>query len=70
LSSSVFNVPLDIKDFPVDNPNINGTGDLEFLNGILYALDSNNGLVAYVVPEPGALSLLGLATLLLLRRKA
>ena len=39
--------------------NGNGTGDLKFGNGMLYVLNTNNGIQAFnVVPEPGAFLLL------------
>ncbi len=51
--------------FPTDNANANGTGSADFGNGRLYALNSNNGLVAYtitagsVTPGPIAVALNG-----------
>lgn len=35
--------------FPTDNPNANGTGSADFGGGRLYALNSNNGLLAFTV---------------------
>lgn len=59
---------LDSKAMPADYANSGGTGSLDFGDGKLFALDTNNGLVAYaVVPEPATfalaagLGLLGLA---------
>jgi hypothetical protein len=63
---------LDSKSFPVDNANINGTGAVDFGNGKVFALDSNNGILTYsVVPEPGtiALGIAGAAALILAARK-
>ena len=40
---------LDQEAFPTDNANINGTGSADFGGGRLYALDSNNGIVAFTV---------------------
>jgi hypothetical protein len=37
--------------FPSDNPNLNGTGMVDFGNNRLYVLDSNNGIVAFEVKE-------------------
>ena len=50
------------------NQNANGTGAVDFGNDVLYALESNNGIVAYrVVPEPSCLGVAALAALALLR---
>jgi hypothetical protein len=40
---------LDQELFPLDNPNINGTGALAFGRNRLYVLDSNQGLFAYTL---------------------
>ncbi len=53
-------VLVDQELFPTDNDNINGTASLDFGGGVLYALDSNNGIVALTVgaippPNPGPL---------------
>jgi len=37
---------LDLEFFPTDNTNGNGTGCVDFGNGRVYALDTNNGIVA------------------------
>lgn len=55
----------DTESFPLDQANGNGVGSLDFGNGRLYALDANNGIMAFTVtqvPEPGtvALGVLGL----------
>lgn len=38
--------PLDTEFFPTDNANANGTGAVAFAPGRVYALDSNNGILA------------------------
>ena len=47
---------LDLEFFPTDNSNGNGTGAVDFGNGRVYALDTNNGLlamnVAYAPAQP------------------
>ena len=57
----------DTENFVADNANANGTGSGAFGNGRIYALDSNNGLIAkaVTVPEPGtiALGIFGLGAL-------
>lgn len=40
---------LDTEIFPTDNPNLNGTGAVRFGKGKLFALQSNNGLMAVTV---------------------
>jgi len=40
---------LDTEFFLSDNPNANGTGQIDFGNGKLFALDSNNGIIALSV---------------------
>jgi hypothetical protein len=46
-------VLLDTELFPVNNTNSNGIGALDWGNGMLFALNPNNGLMAFtVVPEP------------------
>lgn len=65
-------VQQDVKSFPLDQANANGVGAVEFANGTLYALDVNNGIVAYkVVPEPGtvALGMFGAAALVFAARR-
>jgi hypothetical protein len=52
--------------------NANGTGDVKFGNGMLYVLNTNNGIQAFeVVPEPvwACLSALGMAAGLMCRRR-
>ncbi len=51
----------DTKTYPLDAANGNGVGSVEFANGKLYALDANNGIMAFsVVPEPATVALLGI----------
>ncbi len=45
-------VLIDQEFCPADNPNINGTGQAVFGGGRLYALNSNNGIVAFDVKKP------------------
>lgn len=54
------------------NANLNGTGAIDFGGGMMFLLESNNGLMAYtLIPEPQAHLLLGLGLLILFaRRKA
>src|SRR5690606_31612689 len=40
---------LDLEFFATDNANVNATGAVAFGNGFVYALDTNNGLVAQQV---------------------
>lgn len=42
-------VLLDQELFPIDNPNVNGTGAIAFGGNRLFALDSNHGLFAYTI---------------------
>lgn len=54
-------VLLDTEPFPTTNANGNGTGAVDFGGGKLYALNSNNGIVAYdLIPEPSEYVLLSL----------
>lgn len=54
-------VLLDTENFPGANANANGTGAADFGGGKLFALDTNNGLVAYdLIPEPREYLLLAL----------
>ncbi|MEW6157725.1 MAG: DUF4623 domain-containing protein [Verrucomicrobiota bacterium] len=66
-------VVLDIEGFAnPGNRNLNASGAVDFGNGFLFALDTNNGLRGFaVVPEPStfALLFLGLGGLLWMRRK-
>jgi hypothetical protein len=39
-------VHVDTEFFPTDNPNVNATGAVSFGPGRVYALDSNNGIIA------------------------
>lgn len=45
-------VLIDQELFPTDKDNINGTGALSFGSGLLFALDSNNGIMAFKVKQP------------------
>ena len=38
--------------FPEDNPNLNNTGAVAFGENTLYALDTNNGLIAFSIKDP------------------
>lgn len=42
-------VLLDQELFPIDNPNVNGTGAIAFGSNRVFALDSNHGLFAYTI---------------------
>jgi hypothetical protein len=69
---SDFAAVLDSELLPSDNANLNGTGAVDFGGGMLFVLDSNNGLAAFgVVPEPSTVALLitGAAALLFFRRR-
>ena len=44
-------VLVDQELFPSDAPNINNTGAIDFGDGIIYALDSNNGLMALLLGD-------------------
>lgn len=46
-------VLLDLQFFPSDNPNLNQTGSADFGGGRLYALDTNNGIIAMNVNVAG-----------------
>jgi hypothetical protein len=69
-------VALATRSFPTNNANTNGVGAVAFGmvgdNNVMFALDTNNGIVAYgvEVPEPAALALIaGAAAMLLMRRR-
>jgi hypothetical protein len=53
------------------NTNANGTGAVVFGNGMLWVLNTNNGIQAFnvVVPEPASLGLVGIAGVALLIRR-
>lgn len=58
-------VLLDQEAFATDNPNINATGAVDFGNNRVYALDSNNGLMALTLGDtsgPGRLTVTRNAT--------
>jgi hypothetical protein len=42
-------VLLDQELFPIDNPNVNGTGAIAFGGNRVFALDSNHGIFAYTI---------------------
>jgi hypothetical protein len=50
--------------FPTDNPNLNGTGAVAFGGGRLFALDSNNGIVAFRLTRPATPPMLSQPVLL------
>lgn len=45
-------VLIDQEFCAADNPNINGTGQADFGGGMLFVLNSNNGITAYTVKKP------------------
>jgi hypothetical protein len=56
----------DTETYPQDKANGNGVGSVEFANGRLYALDVNNGILAFdVVPEPSTYALIGAGAVVL-----
>jgi hypothetical protein len=63
----------DTETLVPDNSNANVTGAVDFGNGRMYVLDSNNGIAAYTiaVPEPSTIALgaLGLGALALAARR-
>jgi hypothetical protein len=63
---------LDSELLPTGNANVKGTGAIDFGGGLMYVLESNNGVTAYsIIPEPQTYLLLGAGLLLLwARRKA
>ncbi len=54
-------VLMDTEFFPTDNANGNGTGSADFGGGLLFALDTNNGIAAYsykrVALQPGPIAI-------------
>ncbi len=51
------NPPIAIREFPTNNANIDATGEIAFGEDVVYALHTNNGVVAYPLvreslPEP------------------
>lgn len=54
-----YNTPLATRAFPTNNANIEATGEIAFSDTLVFALDTNNGVVAYewgppAPPEPVA----------------
>ncbi|MCX8108076.1 MAG: hypothetical protein N3G20_04660, partial [Verrucomicrobiae bacterium] len=45
-------VLIDQEFCAADNPNLNGTGQIDFGGGMLFVLNSNNGITAYTVKKP------------------
>ena len=71
-----FGTTLDTKILSIGNTNGNAVGDMAFHNGMLYVLNTNNGIAAYqVIPEPSTyalifgLGVLGVAGALRVRRR-
>lgn len=63
---------LDIQNFLVDVDNANVAGAVDFGNGRVYFLDTNNGILAMsitLIPEPAAMTLAGLSAIGLLARR-
>lgn len=52
LDTEDFNTPLATRPFPTTNANIEATGALAFSDDVIYALDTNNGIVAYGFGPP------------------
>src|SRR5690606_5024253 len=57
LDTANFNAPLATRAFPTSNANIEATGEIAFSDSLIFALDTNNGAVAYdwgvpLPPEP------------------
>ncbi|TVR48580.1 MAG: DUF4623 domain-containing protein [Puniceicoccaceae bacterium] len=56
---SEFGTTLDTKVLSAGNANTNASGDMVFHNGMLYVLNTNNGIAAYeVIPEPSTYALI------------
>jgi hypothetical protein len=53
------------------NPNANGSGAVAFGNGMLWVLNTNNGIQAFnvVIPEPASLGFVALAGAMLMARR-
>src|SRR5690625_4927035 len=47
-----YTAPIGIRDFPTQNANVEGSGAIAFSENRIYALDTNNGIIAYYYGPP------------------